>query len=188
MFVVYECDKSFDEYLEHFGELLLKAGINCDMDQYHANDDITNWNVWCERQIKKARYILFVCSPQLRDKLDSHFVSRVDMKSGFINSSTLRPLLDEGISSNCVIPIVPHIYKPQDCILTSLSTRSHYVIPFDELMKYETVEEVLGLPDFNDFVSLLARLTGQNLVPKPPVALKPPKLLSKLTSKSHFML
>ena len=179
MFVVYENDKNFDEYLEHFGEVLRKAGINCDMDQYHANDNITNWNVWCERQIKEAGYILLVCSPQLRNKLDSHFVSRVDMKSGFINSSTLRPLLDEGESSNRVIPIVPHIYKPQDCILSSLSTRSRYVVPFDALINYQTVEKVLDIPDFNEFVSLVARLTGQNLVPKPPVAPKPPILTSK---------
>ncbi|XP_065900389.1 uncharacterized protein [Dysidea avara] len=185
VFVVYEFDEDFGECLEHFVEVLRTAGVNCDMDLYHAKDNITNWNIWCVEQIEKASnggYVLLVCSPQLHDKLNHQSTDddsdRVKMKVGFINSSTLRPLLDEGICFSRVIPIVPSSYKPQDCILSSLSTRSRYIIHFDQLMGYENIEKVQNnnVSELEDLVNLVARLTNQDLVSKPPVAAHPPNL------------
>ena len=181
-FVVYEHDEHFDECLVHFVEVLRRAGVNCDMDQYHANDNITNWNIWCENQIKKAAnsgYVLLVCSPQLHGKLNCQSTSNSDhvkMRDGYINSTNLRPLLEESTCFNRIIPIIPYRYMLQNCILSCLSTRSCYTIYFDELMGYENVEEVQSIPKFSDFVNLVAKLTGQNLMPKPPVASQPPKL------------
>jgi len=189
-FVVYEHDEHFDESLVHFVEVLRRAGVNCDMDQYHANDNITNWNVWCENQIKKAAnsgYVLLVCSPQLHGKLNYLSTSNSDhvkMRDGYINSTNLRPLLEESTSFDRIIPIIPSIYN-QKCVLSCLSKRSCYIVYFDELMDYENVEKVQSISKFSDFVNLVARLTGQNLMPKPPVAPQPPKLAR---SKIHVAL
>ncbi|XP_065899194.1 uncharacterized protein [Dysidea avara] len=182
VFVVYEHDEHFDECLVHFVEVLRGAGINCDMDQYHANRNITNWNIWCEEQIKKAAnsgYILLVCSPQLHDKLNCQSANKSDpvkMRDGYINSTNLRPLLEESKCFDRIIPIIPNRHRLHSCVLGCLSTRSCYIFPFDELLRYKSVEEVQSIPDFKDLVSLVAKLTGQNLMPKPPVASQPPKL------------
>jgi len=46
VFLMYGSDKDLDQSLEHFVKILRGAGVNCDMDQYHAIDDgIINWSI-----------------------------------------------------------------------------------------------------------------------------------------------
>jgi len=123
-----------------------------------------------------------VCSPDLHKKLSQQHTNdsdanHINMKFGFVNSNVLRPMLEEGKSFSRIIPIIPSCHKTKERILKSLSTRKCYTIPFDKLLHYSGIQDVQDNPDFADLVKLVARLNGQNLVDKPPVASQPPDLM-----------
>jgi len=44
----------------NLGNLLRSEGFDCDLDQYHSNQD---WPAWMERNIENADFVLVICTP-----------------------------------------------------------------------------------------------------------------------------
>ena len=182
-FIVYEMDNSIgEENLLCFADFLRSCKVNCDIDCYHSIDDsINDWNLWAVKQIKNISvlggYILLVCTPSLLEKLESSSNCRIEMKHGHIYTYELNALIKGEHCPDRFIPIIPTQFINNKCIPLSLVGRTSYIVSFNNMLKYDDRDGILNT--FHDIEKLVAKLIGENLVPKPPIAPTTPTLTSK---------
>lgn len=51
-------------------QALRRDGVEAELDQYHAHR-LVNWPRWCLAQLRKADFVLCVCTPEYRDRVYS---------------------------------------------------------------------------------------------------------------------
>ena len=149
--------------------------MDCDIDQYHTHDKISNWNQWWEETVKQIAeengFILLVCSPTLMECLSKKEI--VPMKEGFISCLLLSSFIENRQISNNLIPIFLDQYIA-DCMPMSLSQRKNYALMICSLAQNDLenlkLTDFVNNPEFECLTSLYRKLTGQPEVQRPPIA------------------
>ena len=155
----------------HLSDILRTCGVDCNIDHYYRNSNVTDWSHWVSQSIQycisQNGHILFVCSPAmfavLEDTADN---VRVNMAVSHIDRLTLRnhlqqytehflPLCIDNTSTSYVPP--------------SLKGKTVYHFPYNKLPQNATVQQILNHPDFTSLRRLVATLTGQQETPAPNV-------------------
>ena len=177
VFIVYtkeDNDPNGDQVL-CLSDLLTNFGIQCDIDLYHANENVMDWSFWVGKSLEyhiasDRSYVIMVCSPNMISILEErNDIVRVDMVAGHIDRLTLRHYLQEG--AHKFLPVI--INDPTaDYIPPNLSGKTCYHFPYNKLCETRediSANEVLDLPDFVSLRTLVATLTGQQENPAPDV-------------------
>lgn len=183
-YIVYQKEGNISEHVIKLAKLLrCGCGVNCDITSYHLNEDVTNWNDSITDHIKKAEYILLVCTKELNEKLTGQSHSRVEMTESdgpYILSSTLNYLLE---NNRKVLPIITE-EGSRKYIPKHLQSTTFYTISLDVLCSAisanQDAKKILNDSKYKNFKSLVAMLTDQPKVEKPKVAHKSPNLTSKI--------
>ena len=176
VFIMYakEQDDPQGEQVLCLSNLLKKCGIDCDIDLYHANEDIMDWSYWVwqslQFHIASGRgYVILVCSPTMIATLEERNDNvRVEMVASHIDSMTLRDCLEKG-----ALKILPLFINDPSAshVPANLSGKTRYHFPYNELLYRipadATAHQVLGYPSFASMRSLVATLTGQPENPRP---------------------
>ena len=179
---MYQNEGDISDYVINLANFLRHCGVNCDIPSYHLNEDVKDWDDFIAKCIEKAEYILLVCTKELNEKLTGQSHNKVEMINAggpYIFSSTLKSLLAKSKKTLPVIleegnkKYIPHLLQSTTIYTISLGALS------DAISANQKAKKILNDSKFQNFKSLFARLTGQELVPKPEVAQSPPKLSSK---------
>ena len=172
VFIMYakeDHDPNGDQVLM-LSDVLRHAGVDCDIDLYHINENIQDWSHWTSLSIHYCAankdYILLVCSPKLLSLLeDTAGNLRINMCAGHIDSLTLRSLLQKYTDSFILLidPTLSHLVPP------ILSGKITYQFPFSKVPLNITTDQLLDHPDFTSLRSLVATASGheENLPPAP---------------------
>lgn len=174
-FIIYSNEHS-DAVLYLSDFLRSGCGIYCDIDQYHMNENITQWGVWTENQIKNHAklngFVLLICSYKMFRQLSEAGVSsQIQMKAGHIDTLTLNNVIREQATTQCIIPVCLEKLN-KEVVPSSLRERIIYNISFSTLMqvsKEADVKSILCMPELESLRSLVFRLSGKVEVDKPPV-------------------
>jgi len=164
------------DYVLTLSDFLCTCGVDCIIDQYHANDnDITDWDQWWERKINEViannGFVLFAVACYNHLKMCMANSERIQMSHGFMSGILLSSMLGDVKKSSRIIPVFLDV--PDDRLLPSvLSQRTSYCANVRVL---ETANgpgnaEILNTPGLESLRSLVFRLTGQVEVEKPMVA------------------
>jgi len=177
-YIVYSIEDSEDvQILSDF--LRDRCGIDCNIDQYYATENVVDWALWNERAIKNCALsngsVLLVCSPVMFSRYDSKNSVRIQMRFGHIDNLTLRSLIKENNINQQVIPVLLDKYHiqqmPSDyCIPNNLKERSHYLISISELLEVDPnadADTILDTPGLHSLRSLVFALRGIPEVDKP---------------------
>lgn len=171
--IVYSKDDDPHNLVRDLSDFLNVCGVECDIDQYHANENILDWGSWTEELIKnhaaRKGYVLLVCSPKLYQQLTNiaSNLKKIEMKVGHISNLTLNTLIkDENITSY-VIPVFLEQYR-KEFIPTCLVGRICYVanitkVPSDGPF----IETALNTPELESLRSLVYRLRDEPEVIRP---------------------
>ena len=178
--IMYTQADDADDAIQMLVTLLRKSGVDCDIDQYHANEKIDNWDRWWEKKVREIAvqngFILLVCSLDLMKGLSSN--GRIQMKEGSISCNLLSGLIEDCHINRHIVPVF--IDQFNDCIPMSLSQRKRYELMLHNLVQFDlkniTFDEMAGLPQFENLVSLMYKLTGVTEVEKPPVVSQTPRI------------
>ena len=181
---MYQKEGNLSEHVINIADFLCcHCGVNCDISSYHLDKDVTNWNEFITDHIKKAEYILLVCTKELNKKLTGQSHSRVEMTKStgpHILSSALNSLLENNPRA---LPIITEGGN-RNYIPTLLQSTTVYTISLDALSSAITAnqeaEKILNDFKYKDFRSLVAKLIDQPEVEKPRVAQHQPNLTSKI--------
>ena len=128
---------------------LRQSGFNCDIDQYHANQD---WPTWMEKSIAKAHYVLIVCTPVYLRRWNHEEKAKVGLGAQW-ESLLARQLLYVAAGRNH--KFVPGVFK-KDHLLS-------IPIPLTGVTRIDLFRK-------SGFVSLQRRLLNIPPAVKPPVA------------------
>jgi len=149
-------------------DVLRHAGIDCDIDLYHINENIQDWSHWTSQYIQtcaaKKDYVLLVCTPKMITFLEESLDNlRIDMCVGYIDRLTLRNLLQKYTKNfiPLIDPTSSHLVPPV------LSGKITYQFPFSKVPLNITIDQLLDHPDFTSLKSLVATLSGQQENPPP---------------------
>ena len=177
--MIYSHNDDPDNGVEVLARLLRNSGVDCDIDQYHNNEKISNWDQWWEQKVKQIEerngFILLVCSPTIKKCLSNN--ERIYMKEGSISCPLLSSLIENRETTAHLIPVFLEQYNP-DCLPMSLTQRKCYALMLESLAArfgIEVVENIkpdkfVDIPEFDCVASLWRKLTGQPEVERPPVA------------------
>ena len=163
--------------------------MDCDIDQYHTHDKISNWDQWWEQKVREIAeqngFILLVCSYTIMQCLSNN--ERILMKEGSIGHLLLSSLIADRHTTAHLIPVFLDDFIP-GCLPMSLTQRKWYALMLHTLANTFDVEniksdEFVDLPAFDSVASLWRKLTGQPEVERPPVAQIP-----RIPRKSNNML
>ena len=106
---------------------LRQEGFDCDIDQYHANQ---NWPAWMERNIEHADFVLVICTPTYLRRWHNEEQPGVGLGAQWESLLTRQHLYFSGGLNNKFVPVVfqeDHISSiptpPRECD-TSCPTRS----------------------------------------------------------------
>ena len=173
--IIYSQKDDDDDGIQMLAELLRKSGVDCDIDQYHTNEKIANWDRWWERKVRDISeqngFILLVCSPTLMKCLSDN--ERIQMKEGSIGFNLLGSLIEDRHTTAHIIPVFIDQYIAEH-IPISLSQRKYYELMLHNLAQFDleniTFDVMVNSPAFDCLVSLVYKLTGQPEVEKPPLA------------------
>ena len=173
--MIYSRDDDLDDGIEMLAGLLRKNGVDCDIDQYHTIEKISNWDQWWEQKVRQIvecnGFILLVCSPTLKKCLSNS--ERIIMKEGSIGCHLLSSLIENRQTTVHLIPVFLDLYN-RDCMPMSLMQRKCYALKLHGLIEFDleniTSDEFVNIPQFECFASLWRKLTGQPEVERPPVA------------------
>ena len=155
----------------HLSDILRTCGVDCNIDQYYRNSNVTDWSHWVSQSIQycisQNGHILFVCSPAmfavLEDTADN---VRVNMAVSHIDRLTLRNHLQqhtEHFLPLCIDDTSTSYVPP------SLNGKTVYHFPYNKLPQDAIVQQILNHPDFTSLRRLIATLTGQQETPAPNV-------------------
>ena len=187
--IIYARDDDPDDAIEVLAGLLRSNGVDCDIDQYHTNDKISNWDQWWEQKVRgiaeQNGFILLVCSPTMMQCLSNN--ERILMKEGSISCLLLSSLIENRRTTTHLIPVFLDDFIP-DYLPLSLTQRKWYALMLHTLANSFDVEnirsdEFVNLQEFDSVASLWRKLTGQPEVERPPVAQIP-----RIPRKSNGML
>ena len=171
-FIIYaneEIDPNGERVL-YLSDILRHCGVDCNIDQYYRNSNVTDWSHWVSQSIQyciaQNGHILLVCSQAMFTMLeDTADNVPVNMAVGHIDRLTLRNLLLK--YTEHFLPLC--IDDTTSYIPLSLKERTVYYFPFDKLLQNATVQQILDHPDFTSFRRLVATLTRQQEIPPPNV-------------------
>jgi len=143
-------------------DVLHHAGVGCDIDLYHINENIQDWSHWTSLSIHyfaaKKDYILLVCSPKMLTLLKETAGNlRIDMCAGHIDSLTLQNLLHK-YTDSFILLIDP---TSSDCLPPILSEKTTYQFPFSKVPQNITTDQLFDHPDFTSLRNLVATTSGQ---------------------------
>ena len=151
------------------------CGVSCDIDQYHTNENITQWGVWNEDKVKKHAesngFVLLVCSPKMYQQLSKPDVcSRIQMKPGHIDTLALNNLIKDQSTTHCIIPVCLE-KKDMKIVPSSLRERTIYSLSFGTLKvdPQTDIDRILDMPELESLRSLVYRLNGIRENDKPPL-------------------
>ena len=176
--IIYSQDDDPDDGIEMLARLLRNNGVDCDIDQYHTEDKIPNWDQWWERKVRQIAeqngFILLVCSPTLMQRLSNS--ERIRMKEGSISCQLLSSLIENRRTTVHLIPIFFDHYNA-DWIPMSLTQRRFYALMLHSLTEFDLEniksDAFVNIPQFECVASLWRKLTGQPEVERPPIAQMP---------------
>ena len=174
-FILYSKEENdpYGDQVLCLSNLLCNCGINCDIDLYHTNDNITDWSFWVGKSLEyhissQYSYVILICSPIMISTLEErNDNARLEMVAGYIDRLTLRHYLQ--IGAQRVLPVFIN-NRPDEYVPPNLSGRTRYHFLYDKLaeMPVDTpAQEVLNHPDFASLRSLVATLTGQQEILPP---------------------
>ena len=153
--------------------LMNKCGVVCDIDQYHAKENITQWDVWNEEKIRETSkcngFVLLVCSPEMYQQLSNSAGSQIQMKVGHISTLTLNSLIRDDITTYCIIPVCLEKLN-KEVVPASLRGRTIYHLSFSTLIRVDSradIESILDKKEFESLRSLVYKLRGISEVYKP---------------------
>ena len=127
---------------------LRAAGFDCEIDQYHVNQD---WPAWMERSIANARFVLVVCSPTYLRRWNNDEKPGLGLGAQWESLLTRQHLYMEPGNNDKFVPIVLHTEHIQ-CIPLPLSNVTR-----------------IDLSKSDGFHSLRCRLLGISPATKPPI-------------------
>ena len=174
-YIIYSKEHS-DAVLELSNFLREPCGINCDIDQYHMNDNIADWGVWNENNIKQYAkdngFVLLICSSTMLKHLSNPDIYPcIQMGAGYINTLALNALIRDATVTRCIIPVCFDKTSIKT-IPSSLRGRTSYSLPYNKLMQIDPstdINTILNKPELGSLRSLVFRLRGEPEVNKPPV-------------------
>lgn len=175
--IIYSEEHS-DVVLELSDFLRNHCGVDCDIDQYHTRENITQWAVWHEDKIKKhARcngFVLLVCSSKMYQQLNNPSKSsQIQMKPGHIGTLALNSLISEEETTPCIIPVCDGSLEKSNMVVpSSLRGRTIYCLSFSTLKQVnpeDDVEHILNTPGLESLRSLVFRLKGESEIVKAPL-------------------
>ena len=168
-------DGPASDYVLTLSDFLCNCGVDCDIDQYHTNDNITDWDQWWERRINNviARngFVLFAvayCDHLKKCMAES---GRIQMSHGFISGLLLSSMIGDRNKTSRIIPVF--LDAVNGALLPGvLSQRTSYCanIRVLDTVNGPSSAEILNMPGLESLRSLVFRLTGQVEVEKPMVA------------------
>lgn len=164
-----ESDEHIDQVVDLANRLRLD-GIDCQVDEYEEAPP-EGWQLWMERQIKTAQYVLLICTPQYRAYFEGEGVAGRGLGVTWERSMITAALYSRANHNEEFIPVLLTSANRQD-IPTILTGATYYD---------------LSLAD--GYERLLRRLTGQRRRTKPPVGpvkVLPPKGRKKPDPKTPF--
>ena len=192
--IVYAKDDDPHNYVLDLSDFLNHCGVDCDIDQYHANENILDWGGWNETVIKNRAsrngYVLLVCSPKLHQQLSySASSSNIGMKSGHINNLTLNTLIKDTNITHHIIPIFLE-QSSKKFIPTCLAGRSCYLICITKLLELLSrgiaINDALNVRELESLRSLVCLLRGEPEVVKPAPIYSPISSAPLMSCKSMF--
>jgi len=151
-------------------DVLRHAGVDCDIDLYHTNENIQDWSHWTSLSIHycaaKKDYILLVCSPRMIALLEETVGNpRINMYAGYIDRLTLRNLLQK--HTNSFLPLIDP--TSMSVVPPILSGKTTYYFSFNRIPQNISIEQLLDHPDFTSLRGLVATISGQQEYPAPNV-------------------
>jgi len=168
-----EQDDPHGDKVLSLSDLLIKCGIDCTIDHYHANENIPNWSFWVQSQIEfflaaKDGYILLICSEKMFELLNYTTDNiRIKMVHAHIDQLTLKIFL-EGYTVK-FLPVVIDEYQ-KNVIPLCLQGTTTFVFPYTHLINDTNDtdhQSILELPEFLSVRNLVATLSKQQEIPRP---------------------
>ena len=159
VFVSYSHDD--DEHkarvLELANTLRSEEGIDVELDQYHLNQ---LWPIWCETQIRESCFVLMICTPTYKERIENPKSNPKEPKKGlgvcWEAGYIYQDIYDENGQNNKYLPILLDEGDREKNIPKRVSGYSCYRLQ-------RPYEQCAGFKD------LLNRLRGINPTPKPPL-------------------
>ena len=171
VFIVY-CKEDGDNVWQ-LSDFLRDSGINCDIDQYHSSENITDWGHWSENMIKKCcssnGFILLICSNLMYQHLCVSETATIKMSCGYISSLSLRSTYTDEKSTPHVIPVFLEECQTE-YLPPCLKARSSYSVLISRWIEARDTNRILNTPGLDQLQSLVRRLTGQPEVEKSPLS------------------
>jgi len=154
--------------------------VDCDIDQYHTNQNVLDWGIWNEAEIRKCisreGFVLLVCSPRLHRQLcDPRNSSRIEMRAGHLTSLILNSLIKDSQITQRVIPVFLEQCR-LDCVPTCVAERTCYALNWSRVMNCDPTAEagvILSTPGLEQLRSLVCRLRKEPESLKPDVVTSP---------------
>ena len=156
----------------HLSNLLRACGVDCNIDHYYRNSNVTDWSHWVSQSIQfcisQNGHILLVCSPAMFAVLeDTANNVHVSMAVSYIDQLALRNHLQqytEHFLPLCIDDSSTSYVPP------NLKGKTSYHFPYNKIPQGATVQQILNHPDFTSLRRLIGTLTGQQETPEPNVA------------------
>jgi len=192
--IVYAKDDDPHNYVLDLSDFLNHCGVDCDIDQYHASENILNWEEWNKTVIKSRAsrngYVLLVCSPMLHQQLSSLTNSlQIKMKAGHISNLTLNTLIKDTNITHHIIPIFLE-QSSKKFIPTCLAGKSCYSICITKLLELLSrgvaINDALNVPELESLRNLVCLLRGELVVKPPPKMIYSPISAPLTSCKSIF--
>ena len=166
--------------MKDLSDFLTYCGVDCDIDQYHTTENVLDWGLWNEEQIRKCAhmngYVLLVCSLRLYQQLcDARNSSRIEMRAGHLTNLTLNSLIKDSIITQRVIPVFLEQQR-MECVPTCVAERTCYALNWSRVMNCDPNAEasvILNTPGLESLRSLVCRLRDEPENVKPEVATTP---------------
>ena len=171
--IVYSKDDDPFNHVRDLSDFLNLCGVDCDIDQYHTNENILDWGSWTEELIKnqaaRRGYVLLVCSPKLHQQLTNVASSlrTIEMKAGHISNLTLNTLIKDEKITNYIIPVALEQCR-KELIPTCLAGRLCYSANITKVPNdFPSIDAVLSTPELESLRSLVHRLRDEPEVVRP---------------------
>jgi len=174
--------KDDDPYnsVKDLSDFLTYCGVDCDIDQYHTHENVLDWGLWNEEEIRKCisreGFMLLVCSPRLHQQLcDARSSSRIEMRAGHLTNLTLNSLIKDSTITQRVIPVFLEQHR-MEYVPTCVAERTCYALNWSRVMNCDPNAEanvILNTPGLESLRSLVCRLRNEPESVKPEVPTTP---------------
>jgi len=182
-FIVYSKEDDPNNYVKDLADFLrANCGVDCDIDQYHSNENVLDWGLWNEKEIRKCAnkngYVLLVCSPKLHQQIyDARSSCRIEMRTGHLTNFTLNSLIKDSTITQRVIPVFLEQHR-MEYVPTCVAERTCYALNWSRVMNCDPNAEtsvILNTPGLESLQSLVCRLRNEPESTKPRVVTSPCK-------------